>query len=64
MQWLDRQLAAGWLERSPAGDDEVVLGAVALTSSNGTQASEPSASDGRGHSTWRETARREGLRGQ
>ncbi|MBC8646963.1 MAG: ATP-grasp domain-containing protein [Thermoanaerobaculia bacterium] len=64
VQWLDRQLAAGWLERSPAGDDDVLLGAVALTSSNGTQAPETSSSDGRGHSTWREAARREGLRGQ
>ncbi|MFN2386254.1 MAG: acetyl/propionyl/methylcrotonyl-CoA carboxylase subunit alpha [Thermoanaerobaculia bacterium] len=63
VQWLDRKLAGGWLERPPAGDDEVLLGAVALTASDGTGASERSGSGDCRHSAWREAARREALRG-
>jgi acetyl-CoA carboxylase biotin carboxylase subunit len=61
VQWLDRRLSEGFLEPGPASRDQVSFGAAGLTEGGPSQA--PAAAGSAAGSLWRETARRESLRG-
>jgi len=62
VQWLDRKLAAGWLKPSVAGDDEVLLAAVALAASAGEAIPVLETAEASRRSSWKDAARREALR--
>jgi acetyl/propionyl-CoA carboxylase alpha subunit len=62
VQWLDRKLAAGWLKPSVAGDDEVLLAAVALAASAGEAIPVLETAEASRRSSWKDAARRQALR--
>jgi acetyl-CoA carboxylase biotin carboxylase subunit len=62
VQWLDRKLAAGWPKPPAAGDDEVLLAAVALTAAAGDGAPTVETAADAPQSPWRDAARREAVR--